>query len=509
MAFLDKKKNMFFQKNILILGSGLSALSAVNVLKSHKLKRLFLYDPKKSSEKVRKHLQENIVSRVKLLENKKDLKKIVQSFSCAILSPGISLKDKISVFLIENGIPIISEIELSLLLLNSKKKIIGITGTNGKSTTTSLLTHVLEANKKKAISTGNFGMPLGMVAKSSHYEYFIVEMSSYQIETTFEKRFDATLFLNISDDHLERYGDIETYFKTKWKLILLTKSNGFSILSESVFNMAMSLGLPLPESHLYILKDSKDKETRITNIFKKSNIKAIENLSYLELINLNTFTTSNKSHLSYVFLDKKKAMLKITQKGKKEKTLSLKKSPLFGEHNLENLAFAVCTSHFLGLKNIEKAFSHFKTLAHRFEKISIKNKKNLGFINDSKSTNLNSLEVALRSVSKKVHLLMGGQIKEESFENILSLLKDKVIKIYPFGESAHFIYKNLKQQKYSLHKPSEKMSQALLSACIWAKPKDSILFSPGGSSFDEFKNFEHRGQSFVKELERITRENLI
>jgi UDP-N-acetylmuramoylalanine--D-glutamate ligase len=495
-------------KNVLILGSGASALSAVNVLKSLRSNKIFLYDPKKSSKTVRKYSLENKLSSLSIIDNQKELKKNARSFSCAIISPGISLKESIPLFLIKLGIPLISEIELSLHFLESKKKIIGITGTNGKSTTTSVLTHILSENKKKAVSTGNFGLPLGMVTKSKKYDYFITEMSSYQIETSFKKRFDGTLFLNISEDHLERYGDMETYFKAKWKLLHLTKESGFSILTESVLKIALSLELPLPDCSLYIIRKSHDKETKSLN-FSASKNKVTEKSPYLEILRWNAFIKLYKENISYISLDKKGVSLDFTRDGERYKTLSLKKCSLYGEHNMENMAFAASAALCLGIKNIENTFSTYKNLPHRFEEIRIKNKKNLSFINDSKSTNLNSLRMALAVAPKKVHLLMGGQIKEESFESIQKILKSKVIKIYPFGESAHFIYDTLKREGHNLHKASSKMSSALLAACLCAQSKDLILFSPAGASFDEFKNFEERGQIFSAELIKMTKDKLI
>ncbi len=341
---------------------------------------------------------------------------------------------------------IISELDLFQLYINSinklkKIKIIGITGTNGKSTTVSMIHHSLKKNNINSVLIGNIGKPIFSSKKLNHGVY-ILELSSYQLELAKIFKPDISCILNLTPDHLDRHITMHKYATAK------------------------------------------------CNIFQ--NISARNICYYDSNKNIKKIATTN--------LDKKKLkrlipVKKISSSFKNNKKISL----ILKKHNMQNLYFSFLILKKLGLKSsdIYKSFSSFSGLPHRQE-ILVK-RKNLIVINDSKSTNLESLVPALNNY-KNIILICGGQIKSNKI-NILNKNRHNVIKAIVIGETKNIFFNYFnKYVDTSYVKNLNKAVKMSLSIANIVNEHCTILFSPGAASFDQYNNFEERGDDFRRKI---------
>lgn len=373
-------------------------------------------------------------------------------FQYMIVSPGIAPSAPVVLKAKEEGALILSEINLGLSFLRPNTKLVGITGTNGKSTTTHFCAHLLNAGGLKTYACGNIGIPLSeIVNKHDNYEALCIELSSYQLEYGLNKIFDVTMLLNLQNDHLQRHQTFENYLRAKWNLVLATKDDGICLIEKSVYEMAQKLNFPMPSCQI------------ITNFSD-----AIENLTKIE-------------HL-------------------KDLASTSKNLCLMGNHNAQNIACAkIAASHFklsedILLKECLQNTSQYQPLAHRLEKVYTHLSQT--FINDSKATNVESTLVALKAIEKPLRLLLGGVPKGDSYLPISEFFDKNLIRVYPFGEAGHKIYEELKEFNHCVEEPIKSMESALNTALLQSNKEDVILLSPACSSFDEFENFEHRGNAF-------------
>lgn len=356
-----------------------------------------------------------------------------------IISPGLDPKKQT----IDKSIPIISEIEFAFLLFklfNNLPKIITITGTNGKTTTTDLISQLLNIP-----SVGNIGKPLiDLVSRDSNLvpKTISLELSSYQLETSPKFKPDIYILMNITEDHLERHVTMEEYAKVKLKVL---------------FNM---------QKKDYFIYNSKDKITM--DFLNKNKIKA----------NLVDFQKTEKINQ---YLDA---------------------SPLLGEHNKENLSAAInaCLITDISSINLTK-IRQIKAYPHRLEKVCTINK--ITFINDSKATNPCSTIAALNSIPhNKTILLLGGDKKAVSYEAMFDLIKKNNIRTIAFGGARDFFYNALNNTNFLLGK-TYNLEEAIMLAYKKAKAEDVVLLSPACASFDMYKNFEERGNEFKQIVSSI------
>ena len=376
----------------------------------------------------------------------------------AFITPGISLNDKKILRLRDKKINLYRDLEFYSKLL-SNQEVIAITGTNGKSTTTKLIGDVIKSNKLNCFVGGNIGRPLVDFKNiNDDSNYHVIELSSFQLESAPSFYSHISILLNISHDHLDRYHTIDNYIHAKEKILNNNKEN-YNIIS------------------------TDDDYCR--DIFCSSNHLNNIPISTSKPIKKGVFFIDNKIYDQYFFDKKITTINKISQS-------------LTGKFNSQNILAAYTVSQILGLDvNIFlEIIGSFIGLPHRLERII--NNNNLEVINNSKATNLDS---TIKSISnyKNIYLIIGGQAKEKNFSSLINFKKN-IIKCYIIGESSDFIYKQLNSSidsKKSLH-----LADALKEIFIEvssSKIKSTILFSPGCSSFDQFKNFEDRGNKF-KEL---------
>ncbi len=340
---------------------------------------------------------------------------------CVMQSPGIPLKHPLTQKALNKGIKVTTDIDLFIQQLPEGAITIGITGTNGKSTTTALLNHILNESGKKAVMGGNIGIPVFDLPFDQ--DIYIFELSSYQLELSPNLPLSIAGILNMTPDHLSRHGSFEQYLKEK----------------KAIANKAEKFFINGNDPHLRGL--SKD-------IF-------------------------NAQDIDFVL-----------------------PASLMGEHNKENAAFCYKVSRALDLskKDFMTALENFKGLPHRQEIVPV-NRKGWTVINDSKATNVISSQKALEAYGdeKKLYWIAGGQLKEGDDLSILDSASQNVKRAAFFGASG-------KQFSEGFSNIEHAVFETLQESIDWIKRQEpgTILFSPACPSFDQFKNFEERGETFKK-----------
>jgi len=389
-----------------------------------------------------------------------------------IVSPGISTNHIILQKAAVKNIKLISEIELGYLIKDKSSKIIAVTGSNGKSTTVSLIYHILQNAGFKVILAGNIGSPItAYPIDKPGLDYLVLELSSFQLELIHDFLPDIAIFLNLTPDHLDRHQTMANYLKTKLK-IFMNQNN----------------------SHKAVL--NADDRTIMTHRCEIGSQKAY-------LANRADSIPQHAVESSYL-TDNKIIWNNYTSNSPDEFVFDTDRSHLLGLHNRQNMmASILAVSKEISDKNlIQNSLDSFLPLPHRLEKIS--EIHSITFINDSKATNTDSVKQALTSFNKPVHLILGGYDKGEDYTTLLPFLKDRVSHIYLIGNAKkrmELAFQSL-SEKISSHKS---LFEAVNSAYKNARREEVVLLSPACASYDMYKNFEQRGEAFrtiVKELEK-------
>ncbi len=354
--------------------------------------------------------------------------------SCDLIIPSPGVPGNIPILLAakKKDIEILSDIEI-FFLLAKYKMLIAITGTNGKTTTTSMVGEALSAAGYKNIVCGNIGVPVcDFIEKSDAQTYIVMEVSSYQLEYTKNFAPHIAAVLNITPDHLHRHKTMENYADVKSKIFTNQKKNDFCILNKDD-------GL--------CLKLSRKCSSKIKFFSAKENKKALN--------------------------------LKIP-----------------GVHNIENalasIEMLICAG--LSQKTILKSLSDFKGVEHRLE--FVRELGGVKYMNDSKSTNVSSTLVALKSFSQPIILILGGRDKGSPYTPLIPLIKNNVKKIIAIGEAKKKIFNQLKDATDIIL--LDNVEAAVKKAEEFAVVGDVVMLSPACASFDQFKNYEERGKFFKK-----------
>lgn len=376
-------------------------------------------------------------------ENYKNISEYKDEYDEVVVSPGIDLNKYKNI----SG-NITSEIELAYNHMDKNAKIIGITGTNGKSTTTFLTAQILNNAGVKACACGNIGYPFGeAVLDKADTEVYVIELSSFQIELL--KRFKAVAgcIINVTQDHLDRYGTMDKYYEAKLLLLNFIDKKGLFVTNTDTVIVNKAI--------LY------DFQARYID----DNFKSFPKLNG----NILDFGKFNVDLLKY---------------------------KLFGKHNITNLSFALTMADKVCdfKDDVTNLIENLTSMPHRTELVAEIN--GVRWINDSKATNVDSVYTALVSMKKPAVLLIGGRDKKSDYRPLADLINQNISKICYFGEAADLI----KSQLSSLLKGVEEESYKSLKECVKdlaEKEKDiTILLSPACTSFDEFKSYEDRGYKF-------------
>lgn len=359
-----------------------------------------------------------------------------------VVSPGVPLSSPWIQTAKNNGVFITSELSLANRLLTTEK-IIAITGSVGKSTTTCLLRAALEKFCSSFFVGGNLGIPLATYAaellkgQRSRAEWVVLELSSYQLENYPELKSQISVITFLTSNHLERYENKQDYFQTKWNLE--SQTSEFLVLNKN--------GGELTE-----------------------------------------WAHSKQPKISWKWTDRQNPIVSM---------YNLQQCQLLGSHNLDNIAMAAEVAQLAHWPPIAfEGLKEFRGLSHRVENLGLK--RGVRFINDSKATTMESVLTAVKSTLESIpnsnclHLLLGGKDKNLPWQELTELGQHNRLKFYFFGEC-----RSIAQSKSALNgNQFPQMQAACESALATAKPGDSVLLSPGGTSLDEFKNFEHRGEVF-------------
>lgn len=353
------------------------------------------------------------------------------------------------------GIQILAEVELAYRFL--KGKIIGITGSNGKSTTTTLIHKILQDAGVPSRLAGNIGFPLISFADESRDEdWFVTELSSFQLENITNFRAAISIFLNLSPDHLDWHSSLGDYFGAKAKLITSQKDGDHAILNRD-------------DPKIWNLRTAGNY-----TVFPFSRQQTLTQGCYL------------KNEWIFIAENKSQKLMKVTD------------IPLKGSHNQENVMAAAGAAYILNIpiSNIKKSVMNFKGLEHRLEKVLTL--KGVDFYNDSKATNVDATLTALKSFDKKLILILGGRDKGGDFTALRDIIERKVKRVFLIGEAAPKIRAALKNT-VPLEK-ADSLENAVEKGFKSASPGEVVLLAPACTSFDMFKNFEERGYIFKQQV---------
>ncbi|XBC39980.1 MAG: UDP-N-acetylmuramoyl-L-alanine--D-glutamate ligase [Buchnera aphidicola (Chaetogeoica yunlongensis)] len=438
----------YSNKKILIFGMGITGISCINFFLS---KGIFpkVMDTCKNPKYIKKILKfKNISYHIGSI----NYSWILES-TLIIVSPGINSTHPAITFALKNNIEIIGDIELFLRETNTP--IISITGSNGKSSVTMMVNKIIQKSRFRAYIGGNIGIPaLSILNKPA--DYFILELSSFQLEYIFNLKSYISTILNITPDHMDRHHlGMEQYIKIKQKIYKYSKI--------CIINI---------DDPLSCNKKIKNKKY-ISFGLKKGDY----HLDYQK----------NNTWICY----------------KQQKLLNTKELKIFGQHNYINVLSALSIVHELKI-NLDDSLSvlkNFLGLPHRFQIVNKSN--NILWINDSKSTNVASTVSAINSIQKttqsKIRLILGGDSKSANFTPLKNILTNKSIVIYCYGKC--------KKKIFNLH-PHKSICSDTLSEIIYlifkqVKPTDIVLLSPACSSLDQFSGFRERGNTFTRLIKHL------
>jgi UDP-N-acetylmuramoylalanine--D-glutamate ligase len=371
-----------------------------------------------------------------------------------VVSPGVPMDTPEVKQVKAFGLPVIGELELASRFLQGK--VVAITGSNGKTTTTTLLGKIFEDAGVPALVGGNIGLPvIDLVAKSTADTVSVLEVSSFQLETIEEFHPWISVVLNITPDHLDRHGSFENYAAAKTRITERQEADDFLVLN------------------------AEDKPTQMVAAKTRAQIYWF---SPRRPIKQGAFVHSE----SIFFVAKEGA--------KPEAIMPAAEIKLKGAHNVENVLAAVCAARLAGIpaEKIRASIADFKGVEHRLERV--RSLHGVDFYNDSKATNVDAAMKAVASFAGGIHLILGGKDKDSNYATMADALKQRVKIVYTIGSAAEKIERQL--QGVVKIVSAETMQTAVAEASKAAVAGDVVLLAPACSSFDQFENYEHRGQVF-------------
>ncbi len=369
-----------------------------------------------------------------------------------VVSPGVSVDALPIVQARTSGEPIIGEIELAAQFLPGR--IVAITGSNGKTTTTTLTGEILTAGGLPTLVGGNIGTPaISLVERAKPDHIIVLEVSSFQLETIQTFRPKMAVILNITPDHLDRHRTFAAYAGAKARIFENQQADDFAVLNADDPNcVALAEGI-----RAHICWFSRKKEVQQGASVQDGRIG-------------------------------------FRDAGGKREIMLVSEIPLKGAHNLENVLAAICAGALMGVKpeHIRRAVQQFKAVEHRLEYVATI--RGVDYYNDSKATNVDATIKALESFPANIHLILGGKDKGSDYTVLNDLLRERVKRVYTIGAAAEKIESHIKGAAEIV--PAETLDDAVRRAAAVAQAGDVVLLAPACASFDQFDNYEHRGRVF-------------
>ncbi len=370
-----------------------------------------------------------------------------------VVSPGVPLNISPLKAAAERGVEIIGELEWAWR--QTSTPVLAVTGTNGKTTTTSLLGEMLRASGKNVFVGGNIGTPLSRwILDGGKADLLVLEVSSFQLDTANTFNPQVGILLNITEDHLDRYGSFEDYIDSKFSLFSRQTPDQYAIVNlDDPLCRERSAGIPG---------------------------------------NLLTYSRRRKDAHAGVA----RGRIRVSLPGREPFDLNLAGIPLQGVHNEENIMAASLAAAVMGVEPelLQKVINAYRGLPHRVE--WVRNWNGIDFYDDSKGTNVGAVVKALENFDRPVWLLLGGRDKLGSYEPLIEPLRQKGRGVLAFGESALRIQEQLGSSVPTRSFPN--LEQAFGEAVRWAKSGDVVLLSPACSSFDQYENYAQRGDHFKR-----------
>ncbi|MBP9848485.1 MAG: UDP-N-acetylmuramoyl-L-alanine--D-glutamate ligase [Flavobacterium sp.] len=439
---------------LVILGGGESGVGTA-ILGQQKGYDVFVSDFGKIKENYKEVLSINGIA----WEDEKHTEELILNADLVMKSPGIPEKAPIVKKLIEKEIPVISEIELAVQFTDATT--IGITGSNGKTTTTLLTYHLLKEAGLNVGLAGNIGKSFAWQVAENKHDIYVLELSSFQLDGIINYKPHIAIIMNISPDHLDRYNyDYNLYIGSKFRI---TKNQ--------------------TEAD-YLIYDNEDEA--IQNWLKNNKIKA----------NKVPFSLITKPENQGAFLEDNNINSTIN---KELFTMPINELALEGKHNIKNAMAATAVAQLLNIRKqtIRESLTNFQGVEHRLEKVL--KIQGVQYINDSKATNVNSVFYALDSMTTPTVWIVGGVDKGNDYDELMPLVREKVKAIVCLGVDNTKII-NAFNNVVDVMVETTSMSEAVQLAQRLAEKGDSVLLSPACASFDLFENYEDRGQQFKQAI---------
>jgi UDP-N-acetylmuramoylalanine--D-glutamate ligase len=445
-------------KKVLVVGLGKSGLAAALFLRRRGA--LVTVSDVRSAEQLAKEIPALIEAGIMVESGGHGLLTFRRQ-DLIVVSPGVPLDTPELAQVKHFGLPVIGELELAARFL--KGHTLAVTGSNGKTTTTTLLGEILKAGGLSTLVGGNIGLPVvALIDDSTEDTWSVLEVSSFQLETTVQFHPEIAVILNITPDHLDRHGSFENYCAAKERIFAAQTAEDFLVLNAD---------------------NSPCEDAAARSVAK-----------------VYWFSVEHPVPQG-AWLEQGTVVYRAAEDAPTEHVMPLRGIPLKGSHNIENVLAAVVAARLAGVpaEVIRHAVENFQAVEHRLEYVVTHN--GVQFYNDSKATNVDATAKAIAAFSGGIHLILGGKDKNSDYTLLSDLLRERVNAVYTIGSAAAKIESHLRGvvSIYSC----ETLDKAVASAAAAARPGEVVLLAPACSSFDQFENYEHRGKVFkqlVKDL---------
>ena len=436
-------------KRVLVVGLGKSGVASALFLKEHGA-RVTVSDTK-SEDQLRDEIPVLLDQGI-AVETGGHGERTFRGQDLIVVSPGVPVDAPPLLQARASGEPVIGEIELAAQHIAGP--VVAITGSNGKTTTTTLAGEILTAGGFPTLVGGNIGTPaISLVERATRETVVVLEVSSFQLETIQTFRPKVAVILNVTPDHLDRHRTFQTYVDAKARIFENQQSSDFGVLNEDDATCA-TLG---SRTRAQVFWFSRKKEVKQGAWVRDGQI---------------------------LFRD---------GRGQREIML-VSEIPLKGAHNVENVLAAVCAGALMGCKpeQLRVAIRNFKAVEHRLEYVATV--QGVEYYDDSKATNVDATIKALESFPANIHLILGGKDKGSDYRVLNDLLRERVKRVYTIGAAAEKIESHIKGAVEIVH--AETLDNAVRRAAAVAQPGDIVLLAPACASFDQFQSYGHRGRVF-------------